>query len=93
VDDTTETASVVTAGNLPDEDEMSIESAGKGIEKAKREIVVLLGADHGLHSKARIYIRIHGAKQTKLAALAELIEDGTVVETEGTFRLSSDVGQ
>jgi 5S rRNA maturation endonuclease (ribonuclease M5) len=91
VDDTAPDASVVRASNAPDADGENIENASKAIERAKREVLMLLAREHGLTSKTQLYSRIHGTKGTKISALAELIELGTVTEHEGAFRLASEV--
>jgi 5S rRNA maturation endonuclease (ribonuclease M5) len=91
VDDIAPDASVVRASNAPDADGGSMENASKAIERAKREILLLLAREHGLTSKTQVYSRIHGTKGTKISALAELIELGTVTEHEGAFRLTSEV--
>lgn len=93
VDDVGTDASVVIARNMPETGGDEIMGTSKAIGNAKRAILLLLAGETGLTSKAQVYNRIAGAKQAKLKALAELIEAKTIVEHEGTWRLSSEVTQ
>jgi hypothetical protein len=91
IEDTPEGGSVMVAR---DPGQAEAANTSRAMTKAKREALLVLAAEKDLRSKEAVYRRIHGTKTVKLNALAELLEEGLVTLTpEGTYRLTSEVGQ
>ncbi len=95
VEDTAEDASIVKASNAPDIDGDDEGVERRAIEKARKQITVLLGDQRDLRTKDEIYNRIGGSKPDKIKALKELLaeERKLVVLHKGAYRLASEVGQ
>jgi hypothetical protein len=93
VEDTGADSSVVVGHSLPDPGADDVEQFAGTIDKAKRAIVLLLGQVRDLRSANEICRRVGGRKKTATDALKELVERGTVVNSQGAFRLASEVSE
>ena len=94
VEDTEEGGAVVSGTDLESAaDDGDAQAATRSIEKAKRQIIMLLGTERGLGSKNAIYRRIGGTKTTKIGALDELLESRVVTLQGEAYALASGVAQ
>jgi|SRR5579859_892740 len=63
----------------------------RSVNATKSRIVQLLASEKDIRSANEVCRRLKGTKATKLEALHELEERGTVVKVDGVYRLTSEV--